>query len=98
MCQGCRSSLCLIGGGIPQPPFDLAIARFERRSYRDKSGELKTPVHEQLGCSQGRRKWGGRGGLSHPTFLDNLNYELVHSVESAIEDKRVGKAADHDEC
>ena len=27
MCQGCRS-------GIPQPPFDLAIARFERRSYR----------------------------------------------------------------
>ena len=48
---------------------------------------------------QGRRKWGGRGGLSRPTFLGNLNYELVHSVESAIEDKRVyGNAADHDEC
>ena len=32
--------------------------------------------------SQGRRKRGGRGGLSHPTFF-------VHSVKSAIEDKRV---------
>ena len=39
--------------------------------------------------TQGRRKRGGRGGLSRPTFLGNLNYELVHSVESAIEDKRV---------
>ena len=47
MCQGCRSSLRSIDGGIPQPPFDLAIARFERRSYRDKNGELKTPVREQ---------------------------------------------------
>ena len=41
------------------------------------------------GTSQGRRKRGGWGGLSRPTFLGNLNYELVHSVESAIEDKRV---------
>ena len=47
MCQGCRSSLRSIDGGIPQPPFDLAIARFERRSYRDKNGELKTPVRDQ---------------------------------------------------
>lgn len=37
ICQGCRSSLHSINGGIPQPPFDLAIARFERRSYRDKN-------------------------------------------------------------
>ena len=47
MCQGCRSSLRSIDGGIPQPPFDLAIARFERRTYRDKNGELKTPTREQ---------------------------------------------------
>ena len=47
MCQGCRSSLCSIDCGILHPPFDLAIARFERRAYRDKSGELKTPVREQ---------------------------------------------------
>ena len=25
----------------------MAIARFERRSYRDKNGELKTPLREQ---------------------------------------------------
>ena len=55
-------------------------------------------------CVQGRRKRGGRGGLSRPTFLGNLNYELVHSVKSAIEGKRVDSlwqliyAADHDEC
>ena len=47
MCQGCKSSLRSIDGGIPKPPFDLAIARFERRPYRDKSGELKLPVQEQ---------------------------------------------------
>ena len=27
-------------------PFDLVIARFERRPYRDKTGELKTPTRE----------------------------------------------------
>ena len=47
VCQGCRSSLRSLNGDIPQPPFDLAIARFERRAYRDKNGELKTPVREQ---------------------------------------------------
>ena len=47
VCQGCRSSLRTIDGGIPQAPFDLAIARFERRPYRDKNGELKTPSREQ---------------------------------------------------
>ena len=47
VCQGCRSSLRSLNGGVPQPPFDLAIARFERRPYRDKSGDLKTPAREQ---------------------------------------------------
>ena len=47
MCQGCRSSLRSPGGGIPNPPFDLAIARFERTPYRDRNGELKTPAREQ---------------------------------------------------
>ena len=36
-----------LDGSVPKPPFDLAVARFERRSFRDKSGELHTPVREQ---------------------------------------------------
>jgi len=47
MCQGCRSSLCKIGGTVPNPPFDVAVTRFERRSFRDKNGELRTPTREQ---------------------------------------------------
>ena len=47
VCQGCRSSLRSVDGSIPKAPFDLAIARFEKRPYRDKTGELKTPVREQ---------------------------------------------------
>ena len=47
MCQGCRSSLRLQDGSIPVPPFDLVIARAERKTFRDKSGELVTPRQEQ---------------------------------------------------
>lgn len=47
VCQGCRSSLRSADGNIPNAPFDLAIARFERRPYRDKTGELKTPTRDQ---------------------------------------------------
>lgn len=41
VCQG------WLNGDVPWPPFDLAIARFERRSYLAKSVELKTPTREQ---------------------------------------------------
>ena len=42
-CQGCRSTLRTTDGKIPSPPYDLAIARAERRPYRDTSGNLRTP-------------------------------------------------------
>ena len=47
MCQGCRTSLRTMDGCVPNPPFDLAVARFECRTFRDKNGELHTPLHEQ---------------------------------------------------
>ena len=47
ICQGCRNTLRLLDGSIPAPPFDLVIARAERRSFRDKSGTLITPRQEQ---------------------------------------------------
>ena len=47
MCQGCKSSLHLSDGSIPVPPFDVAVARAERKTFRDKNGELVTPRQEQ---------------------------------------------------
>ena len=47
MCQGCRQPVKSISGSIPSSPFDLVIARSERRSFRDKSGTLVTPLQEQ---------------------------------------------------
>lgn len=47
MCQGCRTSLRNADDSIPLPPYDYAIARFEKRPYRDKSGTLCTPQREQ---------------------------------------------------
>ena len=40
MCQGCHSSVRSRDGSIPAPPFDLVIARAERRTFRDKNGAL----------------------------------------------------------
>lgn len=45
-CQGCRSSLRVGNGQVPLPPHDLAIARAERRSFRNASGTLITPRKE----------------------------------------------------
>lgn len=47
VCQGCRTTLRTMDGGVPKAPFDLVVARFERRTFRDKSGELHTPLREQ---------------------------------------------------
>ena len=44
VCQGCRGSVRKVDSSIPQAPFDLAVARFERR---DKTGELRTPTLDQ---------------------------------------------------
>ena len=47
MCQGCKTSLRNIDGSVPQPPYNLSIARYERRVYRDKNGILQSPQREQ---------------------------------------------------
>ena len=47
MFQGCRRPVKSMSGSIPSPPFDLVIARSERRSFHDKSGTLVTPLQEQ---------------------------------------------------
>ena len=47
MCQGCKISFHLSDGSIPVPPFDVAIARAEQKTLRDKSRELVTPRQEQ---------------------------------------------------
>ena len=48
ICQGCRSSLRATDGTIPLPPYNLTIARAERRTFRDTSGNLVTPNKESV--------------------------------------------------
>ena len=45
VCQGCRGSIRLSDGAILAPPFDYVIAGMERRSFRNASGTLQTPLH-----------------------------------------------------
>ena len=46
-CQGCKGSLRLPDGSIPNPPYDIVVACLERRSYFDKScGEWCFPQRE----------------------------------------------------
>ena len=45
MCQGCRSSL-RPGGSIPNPSYDLTVARAERHPYQNSSGVLVMPSKE----------------------------------------------------
>ena len=48
VCQGCRGSLRMRDHSIPAPPFDIVIARAERRQFRDSSGNLISPRTEQV--------------------------------------------------
>ena len=57
VCQGCRGSLRVVDGSIPNPPNDIVVARLEKRPFRDQSGALKTAsrasaahYHARLGC------------------------------------------------
>ncbi len=45
MCQGCHSSL-RPGGVIPNPPYNLTVARAEMRPYRNSGGVVVTPRRE----------------------------------------------------
>ena len=66
ICQGCRGSLRLASGVIPNPPHDIVVARLEKRQYHDPSGVLKTPAkpsaahyHPRLSCIK----------AANPTFV-----------------------------
>ena len=48
ICQGFRRSLQNEDGSVPIPPYDLAVAQAERRTFRDPSGNLVTPVKESV--------------------------------------------------
>ena len=57
MCQGCRESLRPSDGSIPKEPYNLVVARAERRPFRDTCGNLVTPTsfsnahyHMDLNC------------------------------------------------
>ena len=44
VCQGCKGSLRAAGFSLPDPPYDLCVARAEKRPYRDNSGNPVTPT------------------------------------------------------
>ncbi len=49
ICQGCRGTLRTKDGEIPSPPYNIVIARAERRRFRDpSSGNLITPNKETV--------------------------------------------------
>lgn len=48
VCRGCRGNLRTADGGIPPPPYDMIIARAERCTFRNSSGELITPRRETV--------------------------------------------------
>ena len=48
VCQGCRGSLWLPNGLVPAPPFDIVVARMEKRSFCDSDGTLRTPMRPSL--------------------------------------------------
>ena len=48
VCQGCRGSLWLSNGSVLAPPFDIVVARMEKRSFRDTDGTLRTPMCPSL--------------------------------------------------
>ena len=47
VCQGCKGMLKRSDGSVPASPFDLCVARAERRSFRDSNGILITQQKEQ---------------------------------------------------
>ena len=48
MCQGSRSTLCLVDGSVPPVLHDLTIARVEKWLYHDSSDNLTTPQKESI--------------------------------------------------
>ena len=48
VCQRCKNALRTVNGIILPPSFNLTIARAERRSFRDSSGQIVTPTKETM--------------------------------------------------
>ena len=48
VCRGCRGSLRTTDGGVPPSTYNLIIARAERCTFRNTSGELITPRRETI--------------------------------------------------
>ena len=75
ICQGFRRSLQNEDGSVPIPPYDLAVARAERLTFHDPSGNLVTPVKESV-CHY----------HSHPMYIHAVqpDYDLtsVHIPEN----------------
>ena len=63
--QGCRKSLRTSSGAIPDPPYNLVVARSEKRPYRDSSGELQFSLLSA---------W-TNGVVEHKRFLSLLNLD-----------------------
>ncbi len=70
----CRGSLRSASGQVPNPPFDIALARLEKRQFRDKNGDLRTPTSEQPShYHQGRIREEGMQLTISPTCEQKLN-------------------------
>jgi len=63
-----------LDGSILQAPFDVTIARFECRTYRDKSGELRTPTRKQASDYH-----------LQPSCIQSVSPQLVLSVPSDVQ-------------
>ena len=81
VCHGCRGSLRTTDGGVPPSPYNLVIARAERCTFRNTSGELITPhretichYHCKLDCIRAAEQSFVPSSLSIPilTFVSDL--------------------------
>ena len=75
ICQGCRQSLRTSSGSILDPPYNLVVARSEKRPYRDSSGELVIPssysnayYHVAVSCISHAEP------MFHPSMLKIASY------------------------
>ena len=81
ICQGCRGSLQAADGSIPSPPYDIVVARLEKRPFRDQSGVLKTPsrasaahYHARLACVR----------AGDPNFLTSTSALVIPAVVAMV--------------
>jgi hypothetical protein len=86
VCQGCRNSLRLSDGQVPPPPFNVVVARMEKRPFRDVTGNVRTPTrpsnahyHLKLQCTQIAEPSFVPSALSFPEDVVNYLNDTHHS-------------------